>query len=679
MITISGYGHTQELQAANATATQAVVPRLPLAVKMEAPKFDVQVRVKRAPPPPPSPTLTSDTESVATTTNGRTNLDTIIEHREERPVESPPRSETFTYTPDIHQPPRHAQTPPVYSRILRKQQEQQERAPWPEEYVDAPPISSARSIASLNTEMTDTHSVTEMVDDSHSRLFVKERPPPTERFSTTVDIEPEIHEPPIAITRKPEISTHTVDDVYLRTIKEKRTIEDVERYKRVVTEYTTKPKIVDTKWDVTIRNYPGSEMTDTPDWENFSDISSASNMTLTPKLERAELSLPPPISDSAKKLYSPQLVGSIDQHGAPPQQGILIAPSQPRYTSIVDIPPEDPSVPNWNVLIRVLKPMEIDINDFEQTTESLTIEDKVKWRHIITTESTLRTMLTKAEVREDFERIRHDVRYENMFEPHKWDVIIRILAPPQNKPGGRYRKKSDWDNRSRRSSLPTLYEYDSDGASSVRTLGQDPALHLPPRSRRTSRSSYRSDNIDMRSMSEMTVDFARPDRYDSMSESSSYHYQPGASRYYDPESDPDNDFRSEQRSSLARSLSQPSLVRSASEFTERWIAPGVYHHADDSGSEQSSPIATPKSGRSDKLMAAVPSSYGIMSTFKPAKSSAPGQKATSSAWRESGAETKEQELPGGGKMITQSQFVAESSTQYRSGWYGDADSEASFK
>lgn len=175
-------------------------------------------------------------------------------------------------------------------------------------------------------------------------------------------------------------------------------------------------------------------------------------------------------------------------------------------------------------------------------------------------------MLTEAVVREDFERIRSDTRYERIFEPQTWEVLIRILAPPdddielrgsRNGPAGagRPKKKEAWDTRSRRSSLPTLYEYDSDGGSSVRTITL-PADLLPlshrgsvagvtfhpgsfgggggggsgaggggsgggAPSRRTSRSSYRSDNVDMRSMTEVMVDFARPDHFDNASDASS--------------------------------------------------------------------------------------------------------------------------------------------------------------
>lgn len=88
--------------------------------------------------------------------------------------------------------------------------------------------------------------------------------------------------------RKPEITSHVVDDVFLRTITEKKTIEDIERHKRLVTEYR-QVAAPPPQFDVTIRNHTLPE----PQWENFSDISSASGMTLTPKMERVPLSLPP--------------------------------------------------------------------------------------------------------------------------------------------------------------------------------------------------------------------------------------------------------------------------------------------------------------------------------------------------------------------------------------------------
>jgi hypothetical protein len=333
-------------------------------------------------------------------------------------------------------------------------------------------------------------------------------------------------EPPIHVIRKPEITSHVVDDVFLRTITEKRTIEDIEKQKRMVTEYKVRPMIPDPTWDVHIRNYP-TDATG-PQWEDFSDISSASG--IAPPVMKAQMNVPPPafISENSGFLRSPEMVGNMKP---------------------IEMPEEDKAVQNWDVLIRVLEEPELEIqpvareNRYETSTNilhrHLSYEDRLKWKEIITTESTLRKMLTTAVVREDFERISHDVRYERLFEPQSWDVIIRILAPPEDDdvrlraPKGSKNKREAWDTRSRRSSLPTLYEYDSDGGSSVRTIRNDliisqqqpgPSHAYLPQSRRTSRSSYRSgsDFVDMRSMAETTVDFSRPEYLDKMSEGSSY-------------------------------------------------------------------------------------------------------------------------------------------------------------
>jgi hypothetical protein len=283
--------------------------------------------------------------------------------------------------------------------------------------------------------------------------------------------------------------------------------------------------IPDPTWDVHIRNYPTEH--GGPQWEDFSDISSASG--IAPPITKAPMNVPPPayISESNLLLRSPEMVGNMKP---------------------IEMPEPIAAVQNWDVLIRVLEEPELEIEPvvrgrYETSTNilqrQLSYEDRLKWKEIITTESTLRKMLTTAVVREDFERISHDVRYERLFEPQSWDVIIRILAPPEDDdvklraPKGS-KNKQPWDTRSRRSSLPTLYEYDSDGGSSVRTIRNDlilaqqqpgPSNAYLPQSRRTSRSSYRSgsDFVDMRSMAETTVDFTRPESYiDKMSEGSSY-------------------------------------------------------------------------------------------------------------------------------------------------------------
>lgn len=85
------------------------------------------------------------------------------------------------------------------------------------------------------------------------------------------------------------------------------------------------------------------------------------------------------------------------------------------YLSQYNLPVTNPEVPNWNVLIRVLQPTEQEegpvIENAETFNSQLTVADKIKWRQIITTESTLRTLLTECVVREDYERVSRDVRY----------------------------------------------------------------------------------------------------------------------------------------------------------------------------------------------------------------------------------------------------------------------------
>lgn len=572
------YGHTQEFQEANAIAS--TIPRLAIAAQENvSPKFDIQMRVKKSPPLPPSP-LTSDSESVTTPRHDRNNLSVIMETHEDREsvltMDSLPREASyshFTYVPDLHTAPELEIPPPVFSVYTRTHEviEPRPESTWSEDFTDAPPISETHSIVSVGTEMIDTHSVDELIESTH--LYEARQLP----------------EPPIVV-RKPEISSHVVDDIYLRTITEKKTIEDIESHKRRITEYKARPAITPT-FDVTIRNYGDDNDTNQPQWENFSDISSVSNMNLTPKMERSSLTLPPlqQIEEKGEHLISPHLVGNMKP---------------------IEIPPEDKNVPNWDILIRVLEEPELlnveidNVSSIHSNVPStrniqstvISYDDRYKWKEIITQQSSLRTMLTEAVVKEDFERIRHDTRYSQIFEPQTWDVIIRILAPPvsddveirASKPKN---IKEPWDTRSRRSSLPTLYEYDSDGGSSVRTIRNDTTLqsqtgsssyHIPQRSRRTSRSSYHTDNVDFRSMSEVIVDFGR---FDNMSEASSFY--PQRSYYEDDVSD---------RRSFHRSISHPSLARSGSEFMEHWVVP-------EDSDQLSSPEPTPVARRSRKVLA----------------------------------------------------------------------------
>ncbi|XP_026763928.2 uncharacterized protein LOC113522448 isoform X2 [Galleria mellonella] len=506
-----GYGEMQETSTTHSRLVSA------------PPAFDVHVRVQQPPVPPSPPSTITATETDA----GSIRQSLMIEQHERERQES-----VRTVSPGaLPLPARAAHLPPP------------ERPPRPAVYPprQKPPPPPPMMSEHLQTEEQ------EMLMES---------------------LEP-IPETPIMPARKPEITSHVVDDVFLRTITEKKTIEDIERHKRLVTEYKQVPP-PPPQFDVTIRNHTMPEA----QWENFSDISSASGMTLTPKMERVPLSLPPQkyIGKGGPDLFSPELIKQTGNVYPPPRSPneLPVLPELPparnplyREEDDEDVPeptPAPPVPPNWHVLTRVLK---VEAQD-EVVLESerswrLTRAERLRWRELIAHESTLRRELARAAARDDYARLARDHRFAPLYPPHKWDVIIRILAPPPDKPKNRYRKKSEWDSRSRRSSLPTLYEYDSDATS----------LREPQRSRR---SSYRSDHVDMRSMSEMMVDYAR-EQADTHSEVSA---GTQLGRYYDDDSDTEHPFHQSQswgRHSLHRSVSQPSLARSATEVVEQWTAP----------------------------------------------------------------------------------------------------------
>lgn len=433
------YGHTQEFQTVAAAAAIVHAGRHPLAVREPSPKFDVQVRVKRAPPPPPATSssssasassgsstisdggatspASSDTESVATITRERNNLSTIMESHEDREsvltIDSMPHTDVahshFTYVPELHRAPhRQSPAPLQHQTVVREHRTTHEsstqQSGWPhEDYADGP----ARSLASVGTERNDNYSMVEMTDYPHR--YADERYH-TQTTTTTTSAVDQLPEPPIVVKRQPEITSHVVDDVFLRTITEKKTIEDIEKYKQRVTEYKsvsmapqpptlttvsmTPPPPAVPQWDVTIRASGGQPLP--PQWENFSDISSVTSLSThapPPEPLRA-MSGPPPqfIQPGGKKLTSPELVGNMKP---------------------IEMPVEDKSVPNWDVLIRVLEQQELDddeeygaaalpddvssVHSATTTTANmpplqrqLSYDDRLKWKEIITTESSLR-------------------------------------------------------------------------------------------------------------------------------------------------------------------------------------------------------------------------------------------------------------------------------------------------
>lgn len=538
-------------------------PHLPILetfsrIPIEHHKFDIQVKVKK-PTFSAASLKASDTDS--SFTNSVKNLSTILEQKEEsyKSNDSPLVAENlqFSYVPEIHQLPKHIQQAPTFSKILRKQQETQESS-WGTRPLKDVANESALEVSTLPISSSIT----------------------TNEYA--VDIFKTV-EPPISALHKPEITSHMVDDVFLRTITEKITVEDIEKHKRLITEYHTKPYVKDRMWDVIIKNYP-ENLREQPQWENFSDISSVSGLSHVskPEIVTHHISVPNSIGSKKNPLYSPELVSNVTS-----QRSNL--DTNDYYLKTFNVPLVNKDIPNWDILIQVLKPHDQEedlvIENAEIFNSQLTHADRIKWRQIITTESSLRTLLTEATAKEDFERIRYDKRYEKFFEPSKWDVIIKILTPTDKfKSPPKYKKKSDCDNRSRRSSLPTLYEYDSDGSIKNSTN------EMEVRTKKFAHSSYKSE-ADLRSLSEVTIDFGRPEVADSHSESSSYY-----PRYYN-ESEREGEIKIRScQPSIARSLSQPSLARSASEFTERWVAPLRY----DTASELTSLEGTPKLHRSDK-------------------------------------------------------------------------------
>ncbi|KAG8238730.1 hypothetical protein J437_LFUL016001 [Ladona fulva] len=820
----------ETVQTATAVYSDTDVARIATPPAVVPPKFDVSLRVKRAPPAPPSPppppsspSVLSDVTSIASAMRQQErNLTTILEREESSrmpppmPLLQPPPTTTFSYVPELHPPPATvtiaARPPPppsnVYSRVVKSPQQQytySQQREWSEiqaardieddteilrgvQIIESPPRLRAspppRSLASLNTENTDTRSVSEIIESAPSKPYYAASPPPPPIMPTGVKVMQssvledrmdavsetgELPEPPVVVSRRPEIISHVVDDVFLRTVTEKRTIEDIERRRRAVTNVNPPPQPPPPKkWDVVIRNYPDPNppppapssvaSSSTLCWERQSDFTDAASDYQGPPEEN----LPQP--------------EPLQRESTPPRPRYSSETVQREMTRETEttrpLPPMIPAkelgqVPNWDVLIRVLEPPPVSIDsprveralsegttdydtapetdndtdsvrtpvpeDFAETEEevtsrlvktTLTEADREKWRQIITTESTLRTLLTEATVREDFERIRRDSRYQTLFEPHKWDVIIRVLAPPpssaSSSQGGRSRppyrrsKSTEWDNRSRRSSLPTLYEYDSDtAASSVSTrrppedeidggTGVRRAPSSPARSRRgRAPSSVYSDAPF--SVSEVVVDHSRPDPGDAMSDASGHtvtstgssffnqagpgqprqHYLPrkGARfqrrRFEDSEEDDEEEER--MTGSLVRSVSQPSLARSASEFTEQWAVEkrGYGDFYDDEDFFEDG-MSSPRSGRSR-------TSSGVASAVRRArrqaeinsqmKHSSSAELLAASSSRSNMA-TREASLPIGSIRMTTTTLESESVRRVvRDSWYDEERKE----
>ncbi|XP_063877187.1 uncharacterized protein LOC135109640 [Scylla paramamosain] len=539
--------------------TELVVsPHLP---KPPMPSF--LVRVKAAPIPPRTPEPDYPVHLAHSQS-----LTTIAERDESFRAESLPGSEHAIMVSDAESllPPPAILPPPKYAKTDHKRQHIPRPPPPPSEYssvarsvsehdlhvdIHKRDLRRVENVEVLTQETTDVQETVER----HARRYMV-RPPPSEPDSeypsearSVTDV---VEELPV-VPRRPDVTTHMVDDRHVSTITETHTTEDVERHRRFIKQYHMKPKpLPPPKWDVNIRYYPGPKYADEvessgPEWEGCSE----------------------PGSD----VFRQHLYHADEDDLARLEVEAL----------------EHPPPPNWNVLLRVLEPPRTE----QAVQYVLTKEDRQKWRQIISTESTLRTMLTTATVREDFERIRHDQRYEKLFEPRKWDVIIRILSPPHthdhidssseppscsdteslpSRDGRRYRK-NDFAPTGRRPSLPPLYEYDSEGNPLVMRRPGPPSA----RSRRSSKSSVHS-GFDVRSMTETEVNFTRgpPDTWSEASGPSVVSAPRSTADRSQPETTytvpvlPDDDYPDTDFDDRMSARTGRSLARSASEFTEDW-------------------------------------------------------------------------------------------------------------
>jgi len=133
-------------------------------------------------------------------------------------------------------------------------------------------------------------------------------------------------------------------------------------------------------------------------------------------------------------------------------------------------------ISKFDVLIRVLDApppggsASVSASDKDDMTSIFSEDDKQKWRDIVTYDTEFRTMIESARTTEEVtnavSQIRYVSKYEKMFEPHKWDVIVRVLKAPS-------------------------------------VAGKS----ISSRSTKSNRTSKSGTEYDLRSMAETTVDF----------------------------------------------------------------------------------------------------------------------------------------------------------------------------
>merc|ERR1712130_1047416 len=147
----------------------------------------------------------------------------------------------------------------------------------------------------------------------------------------------------------------------------------------------------------------------------------------------------------------------------------------------------DHNVSKFDVLIRVLDAPPPGASgghstDRDDLTSVFSEDDKQKWRDIVTHDTTFRTMIEAAQTTEEVEmavnQMRYTTTYEKIFEPHKWDVIVRVLKAPGSISGKSASSKSMADRSGTEITEYHSYMYAESHGTSGRSESRPSFGHL---------------------------------------------------------------------------------------------------------------------------------------------------------------------------------------------------------
>uniref|UniRef100_T1IR48 ZP-N domain-containing protein n=1 Tax=Strigamia maritima TaxID=126957 RepID=T1IR48_STRMM len=413
---------------------------------------------ERSYPPPPPPKLTSTTE---TTTKETTT--TIYDQENYYRMQRLEQQERF------EQQQRYDQQ----RRFEEQQQRTIDSASFPPYAVDTPIYARIRKQQMDDVSTKNERSISETMQE------ISRRYPPSSLPST---------EPSFAPRRTiSEFSEELLSEETTTQYGAKDTTEA--RSARSLSEIIEPPA---TRAAETVDSYSryGQNMTG-----SFSETTTYEEDEMT-KMTRDELlqahmqSPPIPEFDITIRSYLPASDGENGSSEVETLDQLSIVSERPQilFEKVEDPFPVRHPPPNWDVLIRVLEPPGPGAGESDDVQSILSENDRDKWRAILSSDSTLRTLLSEAKSSEEFEIIRHDQRYERLFSTPAWDVIIRILTNPTDlydsadsasmsdtasytseRPAARFRRKSDMEIKGKRISLPPLYEQDVTSRSPLPT------------------------------------------------------------------------------------------------------------------------------------------------------------------------------------------------------------------